>query len=284
MDPHIIVATDFSPRSDRALRRAIILAKQTEAALSLVHIVDNDQPQYLVDAQMAAARPLLEETARAIDQIDGISAQATLASGDVFSGILGAAEELGASLIVLGPHRRQLRDAFIGTTAERTIAHSRVPVLMAAGVPSGPHGRALVALDMDEASKAAGKLVRELAILQKVEILAMHAFDAPAQGMMKRALSEPEAVDHYVASEERRADQQLQDMLNDIGMHAARRVLQPISGKVAPTILATASRENAALVVVGTNQRTGLRRFLLGSVAEEVLADSEADVLVIPQG
>src|SRR3546814_12334210 len=90
------------------------------------------------DAQVDASRLILNDTARTIGEFDDVAASSNVVVGDVFSGILRWAEELDADLIVVGPHRRQFRDAFIGTTAERTIAHSQRPVLMAAGVPYGP--------------------------------------------------------------------------------------------------------------------------------------------------
>jgi nucleotide-binding universal stress UspA family protein len=284
MDPIILVATDFSPRSDRALRRAAMLAKQFGMALSLVHVVDDDQPQYLIDAQAAASSSMLQESARTLRQIDRIDARAHLVAGDVPSGILQAAEKVAPALIVMGPHRRQLRDAFIGTTAQRTIAHTSHPVLMTGGVPSSPYSKALIALDLDEASKTVADCVRRLPILRGTRMVAMHAFDAPAQGMMKRGMSDAEAVRHYVASEERRAEAEFQDMLSALGIGSVRRALVPINGTPARTILEAARDEEAALVIVGTSQSRGLKRFLLGSAAQDVLADTDRDVLVIPHG
>jgi len=283
MTAPIVVATDFSTRSDRAVRRAMMLAKQCDAELMLVHVVDDDQPAYLVDAQIAAARALLDEIAETLRQIDGVAARTKVASGDAFVGILTAADEVNGRLIVMGPHRRLLRNAFAGTTVERTIARSRRPVLMAAGVPSAPYDRVLIAVDLDDASRSAAEQVRGLGLLQGTDVAVMHAFDAPAEGMMKRAMSEPEAIDHYVAGEERRADARFEAFLGEVGLGAARQLLVPINGTAARTILECARAENAALIVVGTRQRSGLKRFLLGNSAEEILADADRDTLIIPQ-
>src|SRR3546814_5053713 len=121
-------------------------------------------------------------------------------SSDVCSSdlILRWAEEIDSDLTVGGPHRRQIRDAFIGTTAERTIAHSQRPVLMAACVPSGPYDRALIALDLNDDSRSIALSVQQMGILGRAEIVAMHVFDAPAHGMMKRAMQEREAIDPYL--------------------------------------------------------------------------------------
>jgi nucleotide-binding universal stress UspA family protein len=282
MSASIVVATDFSTRSDRALRRATLLARQLDATLALVHVVDDDQPAYLVDAQLDTSRSLLDKTAHTITTLDGVAAQANVLSGDVFSGILQVAEVANAALIVVGQHRRQLRDVFVGTTAERTIAHSSRPVLLAAGLPSAPYDRTVIALDLDDVSASMAQSVQGLGIVDQSVITAMHAFDAPAHGMMKRGMIDPEAIDHYLSGEERRANDQFAAFLSEAGLPAARQVLVPINGTPARTILECARAEDADLVVVGTSQKTGIKRFLLGSVAEDVLGDAECVVLVVP--
>ena len=279
----ILLATDFSTRSDRALRRATMLAREHGAGLSLVHVVDDDQPSHLIRTQIAAARVMLQDSARTLSNFDGVPADAVVQAGDLFSGILDAAEQVGADLIVMGAHRRQLRDIFVGTTAERTIAHSRIPVLMAAGVPSAPYARALIALDLDERSKAIADRVDGLGIVRESEIVAMHAFDAPGRGMMQRAMADADAVDHYVAGEELRASTDFSRLLTSTGLRRARQRLSPVKGSAARTILECAADEDAALIIVGTSQRKGIERFVLGSVAEDVLKDADRDVLVIPK-
>lgn len=279
----IVVATDFSTRSDRALRRATIIARQLGAALALVHVVDDDRPRHLVDEQIDAAQQILDETTDTIIQMDGIPAESKVIAGDVFSGILQVAQDTAASMIIVGPHRRQLRDAFIGTTAERTIAHSRCPVLMTAGVPSAPYDRALIALDVTEASRTTARRAQELGLLGEVDIVAMHAFDAPAQGMMQRAMVESETVHQYLADEQIRAQEEFAALLAEASLTAIRKVMMPADGSAARRILECARDESASLIVLGTSQRTGLRRFILGSVAEAVLADTDRDVLVIPK-
>lgn len=284
MRSEIMVATDFSPRSDRALRRAIMLARQYDMPLRLVHVVDDDQPRYLIDAQSKAAQAVLGECAGTLDRIDGVRARAEVTAGDVFTALLAVAERIDPGLILLGPHRRRLKNAFVGTTAERTIARSRHPVLMVAGVPAAPYAKALIALDMDETSKAAARHMGTLPIVDRSALVALHVFDTPAEGMMKIGMTPADAIDHYVASEKRRADRAFHAMLEEIGIGSVARLLVPVNGRPAQSILDAARAVNAAPVIVGTSQKRGLKRFLLGSVAEEILAEADRDILVIPEG
>lgn len=53
-------------------------------------------------------------------------------------------------------------------------------------------------------------------------------------------------------------------------------------GFAAETILEVAEEENADLIIISASGRSGLHRFILGSVAEKVLKTSEIDVLLIP--
>jgi nucleotide-binding universal stress UspA family protein len=94
---------------------------------------------------------------------------------------------------------------------------------------------------------------------------------------------ESEAVHQYVADEQIRSQEELSAILAEIGLATARKIMMPVNGSAARRILECARDENASLIVVGTSQRTGLRRFILGSVAEAVLADTDRDVLVIPK-
>jgi nucleotide-binding universal stress UspA family protein len=279
---HIVLATDFSTRSDRALRRATILAKRSGATLTMVHVVDDDQPAHLVRAQVETARSALDETARTIETYDKIPAYGMIVTGDVYAGIIEAADELGADLIVVGSHRRQFRDLFVGTTAQRTIAHSSRPVLMAAGIPSAPYERALVALDLDEGSDAMAKHVGELGALGAAEIVAVHAYDAPARGMLARAMSGDGAIDDYVRDEGRRASEHLARFLGAAGLASARHRPVPLKGTPARTIVESAREEEASLIVVGTRRRKGIERMFLGSVAEDVIGTADRDVLVVP--
>lgn len=278
----ILVATDFSTRSDRALRRAVLIARQTEALLTMVHVVDDDQPAHLVDRHRATASELLEDTSRTVSSVDKVRTEAVVATGDAFAGILSVADEVRPDLIVVGPHRRQLLDAFVGTTAERTIRRSRFPVLMANSVPSGAYERTLLAVDFDEASRAAAQVVKEMKFLKRTNITAVHLFDAPAAGLLKRAMEGSDAVDHYVGQTALGANTQLDKFLSAAGLIGVERLLRPYAGSPAQELLSRANKHRADLVVLGTNQRRGIQRILLGSVAREILPDANCDVLVVP--
>jgi len=151
---HILFATDFSPRSDRAGRRALLLVKQFEARLTLIHVVDDDQPNRLLKSARAEALSVLDEMRQTFREVDGVDCETSLAVGEAFAGTLSVCADVGADMIVIGPHRRQiLKDVFTGTTAERIIRQSVRPVLMVNGTPAGTYRNILVATDMSACSR-----------------------------------------------------------------------------------------------------------------------------------
>jgi len=278
----ILVATDFSSRSDRALRRALLLGAHSKAALTLVHVVDDDQPAHLVDRQQATARELLENTARSIDSVDNVRSDTVVATGDPFEGILRVADEIDPDLIVVGPHRRQLLDMFVGTTAERTIRRSRHPILMANAVPAGGYERTLLAIAFDDASVAAAQAATRMKFLKGSAVTAIHLFDAPAAGLMKRAMEGSDAIDHYVRQEKVSAHADFDSFLSAAGLIGVERLVRAHAGSPAAGLLSHADELRADLIVLGTNQRRGLERAFLGSVAQDVLRDAKCDILVVP--
>ncbi len=278
----ILVATDFSTRSDRALRRATLIARQVGASLRLVHVVDADQAARLIVTERAESLAVLEELARTLRTIDGVDAEPLVEVDDVNEGILAAAEKVQAELIILGPHRSRLRDVFVGTTVERVVRRTRFPLLVAVQAPSASYERTLLALDFDEASKSAGRSALAMGIFEHTEVIVMHAFDAPAEGMMRRSLDTTEAVDGYVAGERDRAADGLHGLVAELGLPPSDRRVIAMTGTPGRTILDCARREDAHLIVLGTNQRKGFERMLIGSVTEDVIRDAHRDVLIIP--
>ena len=278
----ILVATDFSARSDRALLRASLIARKTGASLVLAHAVDADQPDRLIEADRAAASDLLAEAAATLRNDDGIDADWLVTIADVHEGVLAAADEASADLIVIGPHRSRLKDVFVGTTAERLVRRSTRPLLIAVETPSAHHRTTLLALDFDEASKSAGREALAMGVFDHTEVVVMHAFDSPGEGLMRRALEQSADVDRYIEDEGGEAAGNLRDLLSELGLPASCQTVVSMKGTPASAILESARKFDADMIVLGTNQRKGFERALIGSVTEDVIRDACRDVLIIP--
>lgn len=279
----ILVATDFSSRSDRAVRRSVLLAREFGAAVDLVHVIDNDQPERILKPEREVAADVIREIVGGLRSVDGVACEGGVIEGEPFEALADAAVARGADLVIVGPHRRQaLKDIFVGTTAERTIRASSRPVLMANGVPAGPYRRILVAVDLSEESAAALEAIRALGMDASGAVSVLHVPDAPAAGLMRHGNVDGEDIDAYVLDQEKQAARALNEFLLRIGFDPASTLVRNGGPSTAEVIADVAAEVEADLIVVGTKARKGLARMLLGSVAEEVLRMSERDVLAIP--
>lgn len=280
----LMIATDFSTRSDRALRRAALLARQLNAELVLTHVIDDDLPGPVMENRKSEADKLLSELCLTLRDVDGVPCTSRLLEGDPVEALGQAAQECSASVVILGPCRKRiLRDTFIDTTAERAIRRSDVPVLMANALPTGFYSRVLIATDFSENALLAARKVHELGILSSTEIIALHAFDTPARDMMTRAIMSNDEIDQYAASSSADAGREMKAFLGQLGFPTARSVVELFQISPAETILEACRRFEVDLVVMGTQGAGGIARLVMGSVAGEVLRRTQVDVLAIPR-
>lgn len=281
----ILVATDFSERSDRAVRRATLLARQFSASLTMVHSVDDDQPQSLIDNESEIAEKLLREQSRSLREIEDIECGFQVVLGDPFEGIAAAAEAEAPDMLVIGPHRRQaLKDIFTGTTAERTVRASRTPVLMANGVPAGPYRHILVAVDFSDSSAKAVEAVGRLGLAGDSEVTLLHVFDAPGTGLIGHSAMTREGADIYIAGERAAAEKMLAEFLAQKDFAPAHQVVRFNETSIGEVVIATADELSVDLIVMGTRGRSAISRLVLGSVVDEVLGKARRDVLAVPPG
>lgn len=278
----ILAATDFSDRSEQAVRRAALLARRHGAGLALIHVVDDDRPAHLVEIEHRAAALLLEERAQALRD-DGIGVSAIVCDGAPSAALLATATETDADLIVIGAHRRHLlKDVFLGTTAERIIRQATTPVLMVNRPVESDYRHILLAVDLSEASRQATQAVQTLGLDREAELTALHLYATPATLLLIQSSASSADIRRHEAEMDKQASQELADFLKGLVPDGTKRLLHPCNSGEAAAILAIARELDADLTVLGTHGKTGLSRLLLGSVAEGVLRLADRDVLAVP--
>jgi len=141
---HVLVTTDFSPVSARAVEVACELACDLGARLTVLHVCE--VPGFsgtgpiaydLVTPRVAEAQASLDELLAPARQRCP-SASGLVKVGAAAEAILSVAGEIGADLVVLGTHgRRGVRHALLGSVAERVVRLCPVPVLTVRGRGAG---------------------------------------------------------------------------------------------------------------------------------------------------
>jgi len=281
--PVIAVATDFSTRSDRAIRRAELLAEQAGHDLLLVHVIDDDQPQRLIDAAWASCDELLREFRETIASRSGLTVRTSLRTGEDFQQIPLAAQEAKAELIVMGPHRRQITCSIVrGTTAERTIRRSTVPVLVANAPPASPYKRVLFSAKLDAASTASIRRFQNSPYLGDADRMLLHVYDSIDKEMLSRAMVPGDERQNRLAQDKLLASEALTRFIDEHGLNIDHPIVRESCGRVAADILAVAAERQADLVTVAPGAKSVFEVAILGRVSLAVLRQAECDVLILP--
>jgi nucleotide-binding universal stress UspA family protein len=162
------------------------------------------------------------------------------------------------------------------------LRQTTLPLLIAVQVPSAPYAHTLLGLDFDEASRVAARAAWDLGVFEHTTVAVAHVVQAPARGMMERGMATSRAVDAYVASEARDSAIRLQSFLADLDLPLSHHHLITDQTSIALALVSCANKDGANLIVMGTNQRKGFERTLVGSVAADVLSEAQRDILVVP--
>ncbi len=262
MFQHILVAHDLSVEADFALQRAHLLAIQTGAQLSIVHINNGAKPQAVI------LHTLQEKYQTLIGDLSNIH----IINGEIATHINLIAKELPADLLVLGQHHSSSSEHFGGHTLEQLLQSSFIPILLASKHPPQCWSHAIVALDFSAAANHAAQLTGRL-LAESGHLKAVHVHEVtPAH---TSADLQDEFNFHQSLFEILCAD--IQKELPNRSIHfephwligERHYCLQQFIKKHPPTLLA-----------LGVHTRNALSTVLIGSIISEWLNYSAFDILL----
>ena len=275
--PKILVCTDGSPDSEGAITAALNLAKTTGSTVFLLEVLfyvagyelqspDTLAPPIanleLMQAQETAARERLEawktEAAR-----EGVTLEPRIRTGSsAYEGILEETDETQPDLIIMGRHGYTgLTRLLMGSVTARVIGHSPINVLVVPREVPLSFKRLLIASDGSVFSEAAWTAALLLAKTMGSDLIGVTVAtsdrDIPVATKVVRSLEAAAATQGITL-----------DTMVPMG--------RPEEG-----IVKAADFKGASLIIVGSHGRTGLKRLLMGSVAERVIGDAKCLVLVV---
>lgn len=267
--PPLVVGIDGSERSLDALALAARLADAGQHVLH-IHVCRNGR-----SSNLTALQEILDPATAHEMRVVSDSSPAR--------GLQAIAEEIGASLIVVGSsHRSGVGRVFVGSVAESLLARAPVPVAVAPHGYAGADNRLATvgcAFDGSPESEEALAWAAALARGRRARLQALAVHSRVAFG----------AVSTTGAFGYRSADDALRDGLEQ-RMRAALAALvadSEVSGRVlegnAATELAAASAD-LDLLVLGSRGYGSVRSALLGSVSRALVRSAACPVVVVPAG
>ena len=145
MFKNILIPTDGSKLSAKAVRSGVAFAKSIKAQITACYVVEPFQPYYFGDyipPNMPTPREF-ERRAREIGEkylarietaarAAGLKYRGAVVAADTpYEGIIKAAKKQGCDLIFMASHgRRGLSGMLLGSETNKVLTHSKIPVLV----------------------------------------------------------------------------------------------------------------------------------------------------------
>jgi nucleotide-binding universal stress UspA family protein len=288
----VLVGDDLCAWSDEAVVKADAWARAADADLAVCHVTGPDlrsdplfpqsvQAETLDLVARSAQKARIEQarTAELTGREPG-DFEVVIESGSPAVAVLEAAERLGAALLVVGAHPEKGLRRVLGSSAELIVRRASCSVLVARVHATTNH--ILVATDLSQASLPALDAACARARETGARLTVVHSLDVMPDPLVAAAIplgaswvtTPREIVDATGVT----VMQMLDALLHARNTRGSIRITE---GHAATAVLRVASSVDADLVVVGTHGHAGLRRLVLGSVAEAIVRAAQCSVLVV---
>ncbi len=278
----LLLATDLSPRSDRAAHRALSIANARGAELIVLHVIDEDLPAETRNRLSQAAEEQFQNAMIRIPQASSVATTVRVVFGHNFRAIIAEANINNVELIITGIHRdvgsgRRASDTTMGKIAR----YSSCSVLVVSQPVDKPYEKAIVGVDFSHPSKMAIKEARRF--LPEGSLFFVHAFEVPFAGFMPgKETREQVRRDHEQRLHELLRSE-MAEFLKSASDASPRGKYEEIVRHGGPNqvLREEVDRIRPGLLVVGIHGRVGISRAFFGSLAESLLSDPPCDVMAV---
>ncbi len=292
-EPKLVVCgVDLRQGGDRAIVEADARARREGGRVRFVHAIPEPSRSHVLFPELSpralqsfpyVARLTADAVASRVSALTGrerSEVDLAVEMGAPAAILVNEAEKVGADLIIVGATGEAQAIGPLGSVALHVVRHAHCPVVVVR--PSPEAGPIVAASDLSDRAfptlAAGGSLARGVGS----DLYAVHVVDLPSPIPMS-----PETIGPGTGAATREQEVQLlreaaTDSLKSAvrGMGLAAECIVD-DGLPAVAVLRNARRLGANLLVIGTEGRTGLRRMLLGSTAEQILRDAPCSVLVV---
>jgi len=264
----LLVPTDFSPYSDRALELATLIAKKAGGEITLLNVIydPRESPVLPATARGSVAEGLERTQKEHLARLKEMAGKNPLVKktmvefGEAHQAIL--AQEASCDMMIMGTKGiHGLSGALVGSVAMRVLRKARVPVITVREKVPKDIKKIVAATDTSEASGKALNAALALAKAIGAEMIPVYV-DTLAQHVRDGSVYWQRVVDRVAAISS-----------------CPSCVVYP-SESPSRGIMEFSKKEGADLVAIGTMGLSGLRD-IIGSTAVSVVSASPVPVMVV---
>lgn len=294
----ILVPLDGSKTAENALPLARFLARRLEMPVQLLGVIDVTELARSVSAAEGLyldglvafeTRASEEYLAKIAKTFSGVGVQWLAARGKAADVIIETAAADEATLIAMATHGRSGLNRFLlGSVAEKILRGAASPLLLVRATEgTETKGDAafksiVVPLDGSELAECVLPAVVEMAQKLDSEIVLFRAYNVSHNIYGADDGRDPAIVAELIGGIKGEARDYLEKKTAELRERGAKKVSYTLNeGFSAEQIIALARQTPYTLIVMGSHGRSGIKRWVLGSVTESVVRHSGDPVLVL---
>jgi len=293
----MLIPLDGSRTAEKVLPFARVLAQTVKIPIELLGIVDlgvmvahiaADKARYLDTLITQGERSSGVYLKAIAERLPGLSVTCTVERGRPAEAIIERAAADKGTLITMATHGRSgINRWLLGSVAEKVLRGTANPLFLVRGNEEGTtDGSAamrsiIVPLDGSELAESVLPTVVAVAKMLDLEVVLCRVYELPASAYYgaEDYLPNYDALKAQVQDEARSYLEQKVEALKAMGLARVSSVV--LEGSGADEIIHFAQARPDSLVAMCTHGRSGVKRWVLGSVTEKVVRHSGDPVLVV---
>ena len=278
----IVVGIDISEKSDNVLKRALMIARENEAELFVVHAVETpwlSVPSFFGSKDLVidieGIKKKIEKKLKTLNTGKKVPYFIYVKEDDADELLLYAAKWSKADMMVLGAHsKKKGLKRFLGSIVQKVVHQSHLPVLIVKNSAKNAYKNIVAPTDFQVQSKQSILFVKDIFPGAKIDIV--NAFETVYIMEAPYATMGPDILEYNTVAISS-AKKEMKKFIKEVSVKKGNVIDGEFDSKAA--LINYINKGSYDLVVVGSRGPAGFGA-LLGSVAAYTLRETSCDVLV----
>lgn len=272
----ILIPVDFKEQSMIAVDQSYNVARMAKAEIYLLHVIADNNPLWGLfskkeqDDLEHKLMAKLEELCKTVAEKSGLKVHPLIEKGKLIDVISQIADRLNVKFVIVGTaDKDERKNKIIGSNALRMIRELKCPVITIKG-KLHREGCANIVLPMDLSKETREKVAHAI-------------YFAKYFGSTIHAVTMNTSSDSYLINRHKMQLTQVRDFIVSQGVKCTQNFLNTDTGNSAmcKALLEFSQNVEADLIVIMTQQETEVIKYFMGSLAREVIHESDIPVMSI---
>lgn len=268
----ILVPVDFTEVADFAVDHAVNMVRLAGGKIVLLHVItrDTEKTHRLADSVEQAVTDKLLAIEKRIKENYQVQTDHMTVAGSIFSAIGDTAQDIKASLVVMGIHGKMGIQHIVGSYAFKVILGTKTPVMVVKKVPFGEgYKNILIPLDFTKTIAKKVAMAIEIGKYFNSHIRLLTVMENSSS--IQKLLIQTEV-------------KQVKNAIEKAGLECSSYIIPKNDFPVYKNILDYAEKNDMDLVMIMTQQEKNFRDYFMGSNASEIIDKSDIPVITITPG